>query len=98
MNLRISGIAAAIALASASLALSTPASAADATSGASVKKAQGTAKADAITGATKKRESRSGAIRLTETAEGQKLLREMVLDFIWTGDTVFDGHRIRGGR
>ncbi|MCI6531073.1 MAG: hypothetical protein MR428_08290 [Mesosutterella sp.] len=55
-------------------------------------------KPDAISGATKKRESHSGAIKLTETAEGQKLLREMVRDFIYTGDTVFDGHKVKGGR
>ena len=53
---------------------------------------------DAITGATKKRESHSGAFRLTDTKEGQTLLREMVRDFIWTGDTVFDGNKIQGGR
>ena len=53
---------------------------------------------DAITGATKKRESHSGAFRLTDTKEGQTLLREMVRDFIWTGDTTFDGHKVKGGR
>ncbi len=58
----------------------------------------GATEPDAITGATKKRESHSGAFRLTDTKEGQTLLREMARDFIWTGDTTFDGHKIKGGR
>ncbi len=57
-----------------------------------------TKKLDAITGATKKRESASGAIKLANNPEGQRLLREMVRDFIFTGDTVFDGQKIPGGR
>ena len=88
----------ALAVAMAAIGLSPASEAAPADTVTSATKALNIQKTDAITGATKKRESRSGAIKLTETAEGQRLLREMVRDFIYTGPSDFDGHHIGGGR
>ena len=72
---------------------------ADAVSSATVAvQAAPQASVDVITGATAKRESTSGAFSLSKTKAGQALLLDMARDFIWTGDSKFNGKTILGGR
>lgn len=88
-----------VALLSALTISSTSAMAADAVSSATVAaKPAPKAEVDVITGATAKREATSGAFSLSKTKAGQALLLDMARDFIWTGDSKFNGKTILGGR
>ena len=71
---------------------------ADAVTSATLKPQASSVKVDSISGATEKREATSGAFSLMKTEEGRALLIDMARSFIWTGDSVFNGKTVKGGR
>lgn len=77
---------------------SLPSIAADAVTAATLKPQVSSVQVDSISGATEKREATSGAFSLMKTEEGRALLIDMARSFIWTGDSVFNGKTVKGGR
>ncbi len=77
---------------------SLPSAAADAVTAATLKPQVSSVQVDSISGATEKREATSGAFSLMKTEEGRALLIDMARSFIWTGDSVFNGKTVKGGR